>query len=116
MNYGDIIKKSVLEGFSYADFPTAKIMVTLGITFFLAVYLFFVYRMVAGNTFYDRDFNITAAMVSVVTAGIVIAMQSNFVISLGMVGAVPYCRKGPEGFAVSVLVHRNGDCLRRRAL
>jgi len=92
MNYGDIIKKSVLEGFSYADFPTAKIMVTLGITFLLAVYLFFIYRMVTGNTFYDRDFNITAAMVSVVTAGIVIAMQSNFVISLGMVGALSIVR------------------------
>ena len=41
MSYSDIIKKSVLEGFSYADFSTTKMAVTLGLTFLIAVYIFF---------------------------------------------------------------------------
>ena len=92
MNYSDIIKKSVLEGFSYADFSTTKMVVTLGLTFLIAVYIFFVYRFITRNTFYNKNFNITMAIISVVTAGIVIAMQSNFVISLGMVGALSIVR------------------------
>lgn len=92
MNYSDIIKKSVLEGFSYADFSTTKMAVTLGLTFLIAVYIFFVYRFITRSTFYNKNFNITMAIISVVTAGIVIAMQSNFVISLGMVGALSIVR------------------------
>ena len=92
MNYSDIIKKSVLEGFAYSDFPTTKIIVTLGLTFFIAVYIFFVYRLMTRSTFYNKSFNITIAVISVVTAGIVIAMQSNLVISLGMVGALSIVR------------------------
>lgn len=92
MNYSDIIKKSVLEGFSYADFSTTKMAVTLGLTFLIAVYIFFVYRFITRGTFYNKNFNITMAIISVVTAGIVIAMQSNFVISLGMVGALSIVR------------------------
>lgn len=92
MSYSDIIKKSVLEGFSYADFSTTKMAVTLGLTFLVAVYIFFVYRLITRSTFYNKNFNITMAIISVVTAGIVIAMQSNFVISLGMVGALSIVR------------------------
>ena len=92
MSYSDIIKKSVLEGFSYADFSTTKMAVTLGLTFLIAVYIFFLYRFITRNTFYNKNFNITMAIISVVTAGIVIAMQSNFVISLGMVGALSIVR------------------------
>ncbi len=92
MGFQDVIKKSVLEGFSYTDFSTIKIAVTLGITFLIALYIFCVYKFVTRRTFYNRDFNVTMSVISVVTAGIVMAMQSNLVISLGMVGALSIIR------------------------
>lgn len=92
MGFKDVIKKSVLEGFTYTDFSTVKIAVTLGITFLIALYIFFVYRLVTKRTFYNRDFNVAMATISVVTAGIIMAMQSNLVISLGMVGALSIVR------------------------
>lgn len=92
MGFKDVIKKSVLEGFAYADFSTVKIAVTLGITFLIALYIFFVYRFVTKRTFYNRDFNVSMAIISVVTAGIILAMQSSLVISLGMVGALSIVR------------------------
>lgn len=92
MNFGSIIKQSVLEGFSYADLSTAKILTTLLITFAIAVYIFVVYRFVTKSAFYFKSFHISMAIISVVTAGIILAMQSSIVISLGMVGALSIVR------------------------
>lgn len=92
MNFGDVIKQSVLEGFSYADLSTTKILTTLIITFAIAVYIFVVYKMVTKSAFYVKSFNISMAIISVVTAGIILAMQSSIVISLGMVGALSIVR------------------------
>ena len=47
MGFGDVIKKSILEGFAYVDFSTTKMAVTLGVTFLIAAYIFFVYRFLA---------------------------------------------------------------------
>lgn len=92
MSTKDVIKKSVLEGFSYADISTTKIMVTLLITFAIGVYIFLVYKLVTKSAFYFKNFNISMAVISVVTAGIILAMQSSIVISLGMVGALSIVR------------------------
>ena len=92
MNFGDVIKKSVLEGFSYADMSTGKIITTLVITFLIALYIFQVYRVVSKGAFYFKNFNVSMAIISVVTAGIILAMQSSIVISLGMVGALSIVR------------------------
>lgn len=92
MNFSDVIKKSVLEGFSYADLPTAKIITTLVVTFLIAIYIFWVYKMISKSAFYFKNFNVSMAIISVVTAGIVLAMQSSIVISLGMVGALSIVR------------------------
>lgn len=92
MSFSNIIKRSVLEGFSYADLSTTKIVTTLLITFVIAVYIFCVYRLVTKSAFYFKNFNVSMAIISVVTAGIVLAMQSSIVISLGMVGALSIVR------------------------
>lgn len=92
MNFGDVIKQSVMEGFSYADLSTTKILITLMITFAIAIYMFVVYKLVTKSAFYFKSFNISMAIISVVTAGIVLAMQSSIVISLGMVGALSIVR------------------------
>ena len=92
MNFEDVIKKSVLEGFSYSDLSTTKILTTLIITFAIGVYIFMVYKMVTKSAFYFKSFNVSMAIISVVTAGIILAMQSSIVISLGMVGALSIVR------------------------
>ncbi len=92
MSFGDVIKKSVMEGFTYSDLSTAKIITTLMITFVIAAYIFLVYRMVTKTAFYYKSFNVSMAVISVVTAGIILAMQSSIVISLGMVGALSIVR------------------------
>lgn len=92
MGFKDLIRNSVLEGFVSKDISSIKIIVTLGICFLIASYIYFVYRYITRTTFYDRNFNVAMAMVSVVVAGIILAMQSSLIISLGMVGALSIVR------------------------
>ena len=92
MSFSDIIKKSVLNSFTPSDMTGAEIAVVLFGTFLIALYIFFVYRFVTRNTFYNKNFAVSMAIISVVTAGIILAMQSSFVISLGMVGALSIVR------------------------
>ena len=92
MGISDVIKKSVLEGFTGGDMSTTEIMVTLGITFIMGLYIFFVYKLISKTALYDKSFHISMTLISVITAGIIVAMQSNIVISLGMVGALSIVR------------------------
>ena len=61
-------------------------------TALLALYIFMIYRLVTRKVFYSKSFNISLAALSLITAAIILAMQSNLVISLGMVGALSIIR------------------------
>lgn len=92
MGFKDVFKKSFLEGFNGMDITTAKIAATLFVTALLALYIFAIYRLVTRKVFYSKNFNIALAAMSLITAAIILAMQSNLVISLGMVGALSIVR------------------------
>lgn len=92
MSFKDIIKKSVLESFTGSNITTATVCITLGITIILALYIFVVYYLSTRKTFYNKTFNISLAAIAVITASIILAMQSNLAISLGMVGALSIVR------------------------
>lgn len=92
MSFSDIIKKSVLESFSAVDMSASYISVVMIETFVIALYIFFVYRFFTRSTFYNRNYAVSMSVISLVTAGIILAMQSNIVISLGMVGALSIVR------------------------
>lgn len=91
-NFSDIFKKSFLEGFTGGDISTGRIAATLCVTALIALYIFVIYRVVSRKTFYSKTFNISLVALAVITAAIILAMQSNLVISLGMVGALSIIR------------------------
>ncbi|MCR4902817.1 MAG: DUF4956 domain-containing protein [Butyrivibrio sp.] len=92
MSFQDAIKKSIMEGFTSNDIPVSQIVAILAITFAIGVYIYFVYRFINKTSLYNRSFHVSMAMISVITAGIILAMQSSIVISLGMVGALSIVR------------------------
>ena len=92
MSFKDIFKKSFLEGYASAEITTSTVLVALGIACALALYIFFVYRVVTRKTFYSKNFNITLAVITVITAALILTMQSSVVLSLGMVGALSIVR------------------------
>lgn len=92
MGFQDVFKKSFLEGFTSMDITTGKIAATLFVTALLALYIFVIYRLITRKVFYSKNFNISLAAMALITAAIILAMQSNLVISLGMVGALSIIR------------------------
>ena len=92
MSIKDAIKKSVLQEFTDPAVTMGDIAAALGMAAVLALYIYLIYKLVTRSAFYSRDFNKSLAMLPVITAGSLLAMQSSFVISLGSVGALSIVR------------------------
>lgn len=75
-----------------AGMPYERMIFSLLFATLLSIYIFFVYRTISKESFYSKSFNITLPVITVLTAAIVIAMQANLVVSLGMVGALSIVR------------------------
>lgn len=74
-------------GMSYRRMIFALIFSTL-----LSLYIYVVYRTISKDSFYSKSFNITLSVITILTTAIVVAMQANLVVSLGMVGALSIVR------------------------
>lgn len=92
MSFKDIFKKSFLEGFASTEITTTAVVVALAIASALALYIFLVYRVMTRKSFYSKNFNISLAGITVITAALILTMQSSVVLSLGMVGALSIVR------------------------
>lgn len=92
MNFSDIFKKSFVSMFSQTNLSTSHIIMTLCMTCVIALYIFAVYRLITRKTFYNKNFNISLTALSIITAIVILTVQANIVISLGMVGALSIVR------------------------
>ena len=92
MSFKDIFKKSFLEGYASTEITTITIVAALAVACALAFYIFLVYRVLTRKTFYSKNFNISLAGITVITASLILTMQSSVVLSLGMVGALSIVR------------------------
>ncbi len=92
MSIQDVIKKSFLQGFQNTSLSMKEVTLLLLVAGLLGIYLFFVYRVVTVNTFYSKGFNVSLILMCVITAAIILAIQSSVVVSLGMVGALSIVR------------------------
>lgn len=90
--FKDVFKKSFIEGFSRYDMTPENILIVFAISAIFSVYIFIAYRILTRKTFYSKNFNISLAVINLITAGIILTMQSNVVVSLGMVGALSIVR------------------------
>ena len=93
MSTKDVIKNSVLKslnGGTYLDVATICGILVFAVV--IGLYIYMVYRLSAKTAFYSKDLNITMAGMPIMIAGIMIAMQSNLLVSFGMVGALSIVR------------------------
>ena len=92
MSFGDIFKKSFLEGYAAAELNTGTILAALLWTTVLALYIYFCYRITTRKSFYSKNFNISLVAMALITSAIILTIQSSLVVSLGMVGALSIVR------------------------
>lgn len=92
MSVRDTIKDTLLHTLQANTLSTGAIGITLAVAILFGLYIYFVYRITTRNGFYNSDFNRSLATLPVITAAILLAMNSNLTISLGMVGALSIVR------------------------
>lgn len=91
LNFSDIIKGSILDNFN-SDISVSKIILTLMIAFFVGLFIYLLYKRIFSGVLYSRSFNISLIGMTLITAVVIIAINSNLVLSLGMVGALSIVR------------------------
>ena len=93
MSFTDIFKKSFLQGYvTTGNFTMKEIVVCMCLTILVAAYIFVVYRMLNRDEFYNKNFNISLPVMALITAAVILTIQSSIVVSLGMVGALSIVR------------------------
>lgn len=92
MNFVDIFKKSFLEGYVAANISAETIFICMLTTALIGTYIFVMYRIINRNSFYNKSFNIALLALAIITASVILTIQSSIVVSLGMVGALSIVR------------------------
>lgn len=90
-NFTDIIKSSVIDNF-VSDISISKMLITLGISFLIGFFIYLLYKRVFSGVLYSKSFNVSLIGMTMITATVIIAINSNLVLSLGMVGALSIVR------------------------
>lgn len=92
MNFDEVLKSSFLTEVSTQNISLRQTGMSLILTAVIAIYIFFCYKYLTRKTFYSKNFNISLIAIAITTCGIILAIQSSVVISLGMVGALSIVR------------------------
>jgi uncharacterized membrane protein YhiD involved in acid resistance len=90
MSFQDIFKDSFLEGGT--SLTALNIGITLLIAFLIGFFIFQVYKKTYQSVVYTKSFNMSLVMMAMITALVIMAVTSNVVLSLGMVGALSIVR------------------------
>ena len=92
MSVKDMIKKSVLKSGVFDQYNISSILVALVAALALGILIFLVYRRFYTGVIYSRTFAVTLVGMTVLTCMVTLAISTNVVISLGMVGALSIVR------------------------
>lgn len=97
MSVQDVFKKSFLEqlgnlGNGFAPEQIIHIAIALVISLLLGLFINLVYKKFYRGVVYNRNFSIALVGMTVLTAMVTLAISTNIVVSLGMVGALSIVR------------------------
>ena len=90
MNFNDIFKSSFLENVSSVNI--LDMILTLVLSFGIGLFIFLVYKKTYRGVMYSAGFGTTLIALTMITSIVILAVTSNVVLSLGMVGALSIVR------------------------
>lgn len=90
MTFQDIFKSSFLENVTSISFFDMSLALILA--FGLGMFIFLVYRKTFSGVMYSSSFGVTLVALTMITTLVILAVTSNVVLSLGMVGALSIVR------------------------
>ena len=90
MSFNDIFKSSFLENVSSVSILDMVLALTLA--FGVGLFIFLVYKKTYAGVMYSSSFGVTLVALTMITTLVILAVTSNVVLSLGMVGALSIVR------------------------
>lgn len=92
MSVRDVIKKSFLESDLFTQIDIPSMLISLAIALVMGIIIYLIYCKFYRGVIFSRSFAITLVGMSVLTCMVTLAISSNVVVSLGMVGALSIVR------------------------
>ena len=90
MTFSDVFKSSFLSNIN--AFSTVDVLLALGLAFVIGLFIFLIYKKTYQGVMYSDSFGVSLIALSMITSLVIIAVTSNVVLSLGMVGALSIVR------------------------
>ena len=90
ITFSDIFKSSFLSNIN--TFSVLDVVLALGLSFVLGLFIFVIYKKTYSGVMYSDSFGVTLIAMAMITSLVIIAVSSNVVLSLGMVGALSIVR------------------------
>lgn len=90
MTFNDLFKSSFLENIS--SFSALDMAIAMGLAFILGIFIFSVYKKTYTGVMYSAGFGVSLLGLTLITTLIILAVASNIILSLGMVGALSIVR------------------------
>ena len=90
MTFSDVFKSSFLSNIN--SFSTVDVLLALGLAFVIGLFIFLIYKKTYSGVMYSDSFGVSLIAMSMITSLVIIAVTSNVVLSLGMVGALSIVR------------------------
>ena len=90
MTFDDIFKSSFLQ--QAADLSILDMLLAMGFAFALGLFIFFIYKRTFTGVMYSASFGVSIMAMTLITTLIILAVTSNIILSLGMVGALSIVR------------------------
>ncbi len=90
MTFQDIFKSSFLENVNAVS--VLDMVLALVLAFGVGLFIFFVYKKTYAGVMYSSGFGVTLVALTMITTLVILAVTSNIVLSLGMVGALSIVR------------------------
>ncbi|HEY5465399.1 MAG TPA: DUF4956 domain-containing protein [Clostridia bacterium] len=90
-NFADIFKSKFLEN-ATTNFSLVDTLLGLGLSFLIGLFIFMVYKKTFTGVMYARSFNLSLISLCMITTLVIMAVTSNIILSLGMVGALSIVR------------------------
>lgn len=92
MSIKDMIKKSVLESEMFAKYDVSRVILALALALLMGCLIYFIYQKFYTGVVFSHSFAVTLVGLTVLTCMVTLAISTNIVISLGMVGALSIVR------------------------
>ena len=92
MSVKDVIRKSILNSDIYSTYDLGKIALSLIIALIMGMIIYFVYKKFYAGVVFSNSFAVTLIVMTLLTCMVTLAISTNIVISLGMVGALSIVR------------------------